>query len=178
MAKDPWPLWTKGCDPMGEVPPPHVWGAVAGLKPARAMERTGVRLAGTRAGTLARGTAGSCPRLRPPPALPLRGTLLPAAGARHGHWHYSTAKDSPPSPQHGPRPHAGQVHPRGAPLLRAPQPRTTGEPMPGGRWSCHGHANPARIWGGPMGSSFGPPRDGDGIPRAGWVWGSACSPHP
>lgn len=76
------------------------------------------------------GTACSCPRLRPPPALPLPGTLLPAVGkweqaqpARQG-----KAKGSPQPLQHDPQPHGGQAQPGGVLLLRATPARTAGEP--------------------------------------------------
>lgn len=171
MAKGLWPLWTNGCDPPCEVPP-HVRGAAAGPKPACAMESTGAQRAGTRA----QGTAGSCPRLRPPPALPLRGTLLPAVGAR---WHrqHSAAKDGAPQPQHGPRPHAGHVHPRGAPLLRTPQARTTGEPMPRGDGPAVAMQTQPGFGGTLWGAALAP--QGMEMGSAGLdECGSACSPHP
>lgn len=158
----------------------------SGAKPCRQpLGQAGTRArtqAGTWAGTWAWGAAGSCPRLRPPPALPLLGTLLPAVGereraqtAQHGEGQPAVPPAWPPAPR-------GTGAPRGCPAPEScpsPGPQVSrgspclveGSSQDSPTMAVTRPCKPSRALGGPVGSSFGPTRDRGGIPGAGWVWG-------
>lgn len=123
----------KGSDPMGECHTLHGWGLLGGLQVAPSPPGSWTEQDGSTAGLSPRGSprgrqghgqrqgqGHSCRHLRPPPALPLPGTLLPALGERERAPGTAPHSEGHLQPlQHGPPPCRGPVPSGGDQLLTA-----------------------------------------------------------